>query len=295
MSCLPARAAGCWRLAVDGNGVAYVALGASAGEVAFSARDLRRDTAGLSKPLKVGSGSALVTAMLVSKTGSLMLAGAVDGKGFVAEVSEQGALAWTKFYDQVVVVVVVVLDLAETDSGLVALGGMPGKQFFDGLRLARIGPAGAVLETQSRQGTSRFARLGGGPQRPGQVYEKLGADMETATVLTESFGSAASLRETRVATLYQERLTAPFGVVQADERLVAAGVVARGRLQMLEVWPEARTAPLFVSAAKAPDFARFHSVDIVGTSGAVYLAALRSRADGRRQQLELAFAKIPAR
>lgn len=229
--------------------------------------------------------------MLVSKTGALMLAGAVDGKGFVAEVSKQGAVAWTKYYDQVVVV----LDLAETDNGLVAVGGMPGRQFFDGLWLARLGPAGAVLETQSRQGTSRFARLAGGPQRLGLVYEKLGPDPETATVLTESFGGAASLRETRAVTLYQGRLTAPFSVAQVNERMVAAGVVARARLELLDAWPEARNEPLFVSAAKAPDFIRFHSVDIVGTAGAMYLAALRSRADGRRQQLELVFAKIPAR
>jgi hypothetical protein len=277
-------------LAVD-SGVAYVAVASTAGVVKFSALDLRRSAAGLSKSLQVGSGSVEVTAMLVSKTGALMLAGAVDGKGFVAEVSKQGAVAWTKYYDEVVVV----LDLAETDNGLVAVGGMPGRQFFDGLWLARLGPAGAVLETQSRQGTSRFARLAGGPQRLGLVYEKLGPDLDTSTVLTESFGGAASLRETRAVTLYQGRLTAPFSVAQVDERMVAAGVVARARLQLLDVWPEARTEPLIVSAAKAPDFIRFHSVDIVGTAGAMYLAALRSRADGRRQQLELVFAKIPAR
>jgi len=189
----------------------------------------------------------------------------------------------------------VVLDLAETDNALVAVGGMPGRQFFDGLWLARLGPAGAVAETQTRPGTSRFARLGGGGQRLGLVYEKLGADLETSTVLMESFGAAASLRETRAATLYQGRLSAPFGVAQVDERLVAAGVVARGRLQLLDVWPQARTAPLFVSEARAPEFVRYHSVDIVGAAGATYLAALRSRADGRRQQLELVFAKMPAR
>lgn len=278
-------------LAVDTNGVAYIAAAARAGVVKFSALDLRRSTAGLNRSLQIGSGSVEVTAMLVSQAGALMLAGAVDGKGFVAEVSKQGVLAWTKYYDQVVVV----LDVAETDGGFVLVGGMPGKQFFDGLWLARIGPAGAVLESQSRQGTSRFARLGGGPQRLGLVYEKLGPDLDASTVLMESFGGAGPLKPSAAQTLYQGRLVAPFGLAQVDQRLFAAGVVARARLQVLEVWPEAKVAPLFVSAAKAPDFVRFHSVDIVGTSGALYLAALRSHADGRRQQLELLFAKIPAK
>lgn len=278
-------------LAIDGNGVAYVAVAAKAGVVKFSRLDLRRSAANLTRPLQVGAGSAEVTAMLESKSGLLMLAGAVDGKGFVSAVSKEGVVAWTRKYDAVVAV----LDLVETDAGFVMVGGVPGKQFFDGLWLARINPGGDVLESQARQGTSRFARLGGDAKRLGLVYEKLGPDLESSTVLLETFGGAAALKQTAAVTLYQGRLAAPFGLAQVDGRLVAAGVVGKARLQLLEVWPEARTAPLFASEVKAPDFVRFHSAEIVGAAGAIYLGALRSRADGRRQQLELLVAKIPAK
>lgn len=275
-------------LALDSAGVAYLALAGRSGTVQFARVDLRRTAAPLTKSLQVGGGSVEVRSMLLSKSGALLIGGSVDGKGFLSSVTPNGELSWTKMVDARVAVV---LDLVETEQGLLVLGGMPGQQYFRGLWLGRVSPAGEVLEHVERDGPMRFARLSGSNRQLALIYEKLGRDMDDSTVLVEQL---SSLRETRgqPQTVYQGHLTAPFTLSRTDGQFVTAGVTRGGKLQLATLDAAQRVVPLYSHEVKAPDYVRFHSVELVAAPQASYLGGLRSRADGNRQQLELIFARI---
>ena len=275
-------------LTIDENAIAYVAMAAKSGVVRLSRFDLRRAAAPVVYSLHVGNDSAEVTKMVQTKRGELMLAGAVDGKGFVSSVTKFGVVNWTKYFDDGVVAI---LDLVEADLGFVLVGGIAGDQYFQGLWLGRMNNAGKITEKLIRQGPARFARLSLNSQKLGLIYEKLGANKESSTVLLDVFSRPTVFKDMKTLTLFEGRLATPFGLAGTNDDFAAAGV-AGGSLHIYSVSSNLEIVQTFKGTITAPDYVRFHGAEIIGAPDARYLATLRSRADGRRQQLELVFSKI---
>lgn len=276
-------------LAIDANDLVYI-VAASHGEVHLASVDIRGAVAPFSKTLKIGDGNATISALRLSRGGKLILAGSIDDKGFLASISPRGELNWAKYYDNVFTV----LDLVESNSGFVLVGGTPGKIFPKNIWLARIGASGEVLESQMRQGPTRYAYLADDGQRLGLIYEKLGSGLDTGSVLLELFADKASLRKMSSQTLFKGRVAVPFVLSGYMGSFTAAGIVEHGQLQLIEVDSDGRQVPVFMGELKAPEYVRFHSVEIIRGADADYLGGLRSRADGRRVQMELVFARIPS-
>lgn len=278
-------------LTVGDNGTAYVAVAAQAGRVCLASVAPSSTAASLVKVLKIGEGSVQVMAMHLSRQGTLMLAGSADDKGFVASVSPQGKLNWTTHYDKVVTV----LDIAESGNGFVLAGGTPGKMFPQSVWIARIGASGEELESQLRPGPTRYAYLAGDGQRIGLSFERLGPDLESGQALLAVFASDTALRETASHVLFEGRLDAPFALSASAGHFTAAGVAENGVLRIAEVGAGEKIIPLFIGQVKAPEYVRFLSVEIMRSPSAIYFSGLRSKMDGRSQQLELVFAYLPVK
>lgn len=277
-------------LAIDDSGTAYVATAGSAGSVRLVRIDLKGASTPLQKVLKVGTNSAAVSTLRLSRQGTLMLAGAVNGKGFVASISPSGKVNWTKLYGNVAVI----MDLIESDEGFVLTGGTAGKMFPQSVWLARIDSAGEVLQSQLKHGPTAYAYLASDGQRIGLSYEKLNADLESGTALLEILSDSATLRGGVSQTIFEGRLDAPFALSGDSGGFTAAGIATEDRLQIVQLKADGRLLPLYKGQPKAPDYERFHIVEIIRGADAYYLGALRSHAVGRRLQMELVFARIPS-
>lgn len=277
-------------LAIDASDLVYL-IAASHGRLHLARIDLRGTAAPFSKTLNIGDSSITVSTLRLSRQGMLMLAGSVDGKGFVASISPRGELNWARRYNDVFAV----FDLVESDTGFILAGGTPGKMFPQSIWLARIGASGDVLENQMRQGPAHYAYLADDGRRLGLVYDKLGSDLLSGCVLLELFANGTSLRATSSQTFFEGRVSVPFVLSGYAGSFTAAGIGAHGQLQIIEVDADGRQVPIFQGQLRAPDYMRFHSVEMIRGPDAHYLAGLRSHAEGRRQRRELMFIKIPRR
>jgi hypothetical protein len=277
-------------LAIDASDLVYM-IAASHGQLHLARIDLRGTAAPFSKTLNVGDGSITVSTLRLSRQGMLMLAGSIDGKGFVASISPHGKLNWSRRYNDVFTV----LDLVESDSGFILAGGTQGKMFPQSIWLARIGTSGDVLESQIRQGPAHYAYLADDGRRLGLVYDKLGSHLLSGSVLLELFANGTSLHAASSQTLFEGRVSVPFVLSGYAGSFTAAGIVDHGQLQIIEADTDGRQVSIFQGQLRAPDYMRFHSVEMIRGPDAHYLAGLRSHAEGRRPQMELMFIKIPHR
>jgi hypothetical protein len=277
-------------LAVDESGTAYLATAGNAGSVRLVRIDLKVSSAPLQKVLPVGANSVAVSTLRLSHQGMLMLVGAADGMGFVASISPSGKVNWIGLYDNVAVM----MDLIESGDGFVLTGGTAGKIFPQDVWLARISSAGEVLQSQLRQRPTAYAYLASDGRRIGLSYEKLNADLESGTALLEILSNSPTLRRGVGQTIFEGRLDAPFALSGDSGGFTAAGIATEDRLQIVQLKADGRRLPLYKGQLKAPDYVRFHSVEIIRGADANYLGALRSHAVGRRQQMELVFARIPS-
>lgn len=274
-------------IAFDGAGNAYAAAPGESG-VRLSRLDARGAVTPFGKGLAATGGGTKIGALLHTRDGALIVAGAVDGKGFVAAVSPQGETVWSKSFDQLVAV----FDIVEQGDAYVVAGALPGEMFPAGVWLARLGRDGAVLEEQTRTGPTRYAHLASDGRRIGLLYEQLDAGLETGSVVLELYAGAA-LREPARQTLFEGALAAPFTLSGGGGRFTAAGVAKHGRLQVIAIDAAGKQAKRHEGKARAPDYTRFHSVDVVRSATVTWLAGLRSHADGQRRQFELVLAKVP--
>lgn len=273
-------------IAFDGTGNTYAAAPGESG-VRLARLDARGAVAPFGKGL-AGAGGAKVGALLHTRDGTLLVSGALDGKGFVAALSAQGETVWSRSFDQLVAV----FDIIEHGDAYVVAGALPGEMFPAGVWLGRLGRDGAVLDEQTRTGPTRYAHLASDGRRVGLLYEQLDAGLETGSVLLELYAGAA-LREPARQTLFQGALAAPFTLSGGGGRFTAAGVAKHGRLQVIAIDATGKASRQFEGKASAPDYTRFHSVDVVRSATGAWLAGLRSHADGQRRQFELVLAKVP--
>ncbi len=280
-------------IAFDATGGAYVAATDEAGNLRLSRLDQRGAVTPFGKAFSVGSGTVKVGALLLARQGNLVVAGAVGSQGFVAAVSPQGELQWTRTFEELVMV----LDIVDSDDGYLVAGGTPGEMFPEAVWLGRLGRDGATLGSESRPGPTRYAHLASDGRRIGLLYEKLAPGLESGSVVLELFagGGSAALQQPARQTIFDGRLAAPFALAGGGGRFTAAGVADHGRLQVFDIDAAGKVAALYQGQAKAPAYIRYHSIDVVRGATAAWLAGLRSRADGPRRQFELVFARVPDR
>lgn len=278
-------------LAMDAHGRAFVALPITPGELLLASANLRTPPAAITRigTVRLGTGSVDITRLLVAKSGHLVVGGSVDGKGFLAALTPEGTRVWTRTLDAGVSKV---LDLIEVDDGWVWVGIVPSSFAAGGLRIGQLDRNGVVSHppSQPAEAETRFARLTRQDGQLALVYERLRGEGKGSEVYVEVFNSLPG-RDSRRRLVFEGELASGFGITPAEEGFVVAGIAAGGVLVVEGIGTDLAVRSIQRTVVKAPEFQRYHSVEILDGEGHFWLAAMESTASGRMQRLELAVSK----
>ncbi len=281
-------------LAIDENAEAYVAVAARSGQVKFARLALRGAAASpVVKAIPLGGGSLEITKMLISRRGELVLTGALDGKGFASALSKQGVVAWTRPIDDGVTVI---FDMVETEAGFTLIGGVPANFAAYVLWLGRLGLGGEIREKnlRSEMGSGRFAKLSVDGSQIALTYENLRTEggVERSKVFLDVLSNPNSLKIQRGAEIFDGELLAPAGLAGSAGNFKLAGIGSGGVLKINSLTSGMEVRPLFKTTVAAPDYRRFHALEMLASTESLLLASIESRADGRQQKLEFVLSKI---
>jgi hypothetical protein len=283
-------------LAIDVQGRAFVALSVAPGGLLLASANPRNPAAVAAtraKTIPLGAGRIDVTRLLIAKNGILVVSGSVDGKGFIAALTTDGNLIWTRSLDAGVREV---LDLVEVDEGWVWVGIVPTRFAAGSLRVGQLDRKGNsnVSPIQLVDAETRFARLSSSAGTLGLVYERLRSDGMSSEVYVEVFRSLER-RESQRRLIFEGDLNSGFAITAASQGFVVSGVVDGGVLMVDRVGGDLALSSTLRTAVKAPEYRRYHGVEIVEGQGHYRLAAMESTASGRTQKLELAVSRLEAR
>jgi hypothetical protein len=156
--------------------------------------------------------------------------------------------------------------------------------------------SGVVSHTPSQpaDAETRFARLARNEGQVGLVYERLRGDGMGSEVYVEVFSSPAR-HESRRRLVFEGELASGFDIAPADGGFLVAGVAAGGALTVEGIGADLAVRPMLRTTVKAPEYHRYHGVDILDGDRHFWLVAMESMALGRTQKLEMAVSRLELR
>lgn len=262
-------------LAIDANDRAHVLVSTGSGTMLLATAELRNPNASSwrVKTLRFGDDDIGISRLLVSRSGDLVLAGSVDGKGIIAALSPDGVRRWTRVLEGGIANV---RDLVEADDGWIWVGIIPSRFATGHLRVGRLNNDGVMSDSprQPAETESRFARLARSGDKFGLVYEHLNHDDMRSDVFLEVFDTLASVESRRHLIIEGDRLLSDLNISGSRDGFVVASVrAASGVLRIDQVGSDLTIRSILRSKNEAPLYQAFTDVDIQAGPGFLWIAA----------------------
>ncbi len=277
------------RMSIDGisvtpTGIVFLALTQINGQVRFVGLDIATSKSVVNSMLVLGYPDLSIYKMLLTNSGTLLLLGSANKKGFIAEVDQSGKVLWHKTLDEQINVL---LDAIQVANGFAVVGGKSDKNALAEIWAAEISLKGDMVQNHTFPGRSRFASLvksSGGHYVI--IYDRLDDRPESEIVQVVIQGLNPVLQPTWERTLVSGvPITSPFRIASAEsEGYIVAGVKEHGSLWVSRLQEDGASVWTYSTKAIPPDYPRFHSVDILRSDKDFVLVSGLSTVSGREQQ-----------
>ena len=279
---------------VTATGIVFLAF-IQNGQVRFVGLDIATSKAVVNNILAFGYPDLNIYKMLLLKSGTLLLLGSANEKGFITEVDQSGKILWHKTLNEQINVL---LDAVPITSGFIVVGGKSDKNALAEIWAAEINLKGDVIQSHTFPGRSRFASLvksSGGHYVI--IYDRLDARPESEIVQVMIHGLDPVLQPIWERTLVSGvPITSPFRIVNVESGgYIVAGVKEHGNLWVSRLQEDGASAWTYSTKAIPPDYPRFHGVDIFKSDKDFVLVAGLSTVSGREQQQVVNITKFSIR
>jgi hypothetical protein len=277
-------------IAISDEGVAFLVPPIEKGKSQLLGVNVSTGNLVINKLVKLGEHSLKIHKILLAKSGSILVAGGADEKGFVAELNKAGEVLWNGNLGGQVDSV---LDAQETNNGFVVAGGRVGQQtsgqlrYFEELWVGLLNSKGELLKTHTFPGPSRSINIAATQWGSyGIVFDRVDnrPGSESAQVLVQELRSdLASAWEKAIVP--STPITAPFSLATIEPKaFIMVGVKERGTLSISRLQDNGKEDWSYSSKATEPLYPRFHGVQILSLGKDVLITSGLSIADGRQQR-----------